>query len=69
MNLDDAYEIILNDYFHYKSKKDFSLNSNDLPLPMLLCLLADGKQLTSKEIDRIITYLIEKKDNLPNEFQ
>ena len=34
---------------------------NKLPLPMLLCLLADGRQLTLDEIDRILIYLIEKK--------
>lgn len=69
MNLDDAYEIILHDYFLYKSKKEFGLNADEFPLPMLLCLLADGKQLTAKEIDRILIYLIEKKANLTNEFQ
>jgi hypothetical protein len=28
---------------------------------MLLCLLADGRQLTLDEIDRILVYLLEKK--------
>jgi hypothetical protein len=28
---------------------------------MLLCLLADGRQLTLDEIDRILVYLFEKK--------
>ena len=32
-----------------------------LPLSMLLCLLADGRQLTLDEIDRILVYLLEKK--------
>ncbi|CAF3918669.1 unnamed protein product, partial [Rotaria magnacalcarata] len=32
-----------------------------LPLSMLLCLLADGRQLTLEEIDRVLVYLLEKK--------
>ena len=32
-----------------------------LPLSMLLCLLADGRQLTLEEIDRVFVYLLEKK--------
>lgn len=28
---------------------------------MLLCLLADGRQLTLEEIDRVLVYLLEKK--------
>lgn len=39
-----------------------SLTMNDkFPLSMLLCLLADGRQLTLDEIDRILVYLLEKK--------
>ena len=34
---------------------------NKLPLSMLLCLLADGRQLTLEEIDRVLVYLLEKK--------
>jgi len=30
-------------------------------LSMLLCLLADGRQLTLEEIDRVLVYLLEKK--------
>lgn len=38
------------------------LNLGDrLPLSMLLCLLADGRQLTLDEIDRVLVYLLEKK--------
>ena len=38
------------------------LSLNDkLPLSMLLCLLADGRQLTLEEIDRVLVYLLEKK--------
>ena len=38
------------------------LSFNDiLPLSMLLCLLADGRQLTLEEIDRVLVYLLEKK--------
>jgi len=38
------------------------LNHGDkLPLSMLLCLLADGRQLTLEEIDRVLVYLLEKK--------
>ncbi|CAF1385512.1 unnamed protein product [Rotaria sp. Silwood1] len=38
------------------------LNLGDrLPLSMLLCLLADGRQLTLEEIDRVLVYLLEKK--------
>ena len=32
-----------------------------LPLAMLLCLVADGRQLTLDEIDRVLVYLLEKK--------
>ncbi|CAF1046845.1 unnamed protein product [Adineta steineri] len=35
--------------------------SGKLPLSMLLCLLADGRQLTLEEIDRVLVYLLEKK--------
>jgi hypothetical protein len=28
---------------------------------MLLCLLADGRQLTLEEIDRVLVYILEKK--------
>jgi hypothetical protein len=35
--------------------------SDKLPLSMLLCLLADGRQLTLEEIDRVLVYLLEKK--------
>ena len=28
---------------------------------MLLCLLADGRQLTLDEIDRVLLYLLDKK--------
>jgi len=31
---------------------------------MLLCLLADGRQLTLDEIDRILVYLLEKKSKM-----
>ena len=31
---------------------------------MLLCLLADGRQLTLVEIDRILCYLLEKKASM-----
>lgn len=31
---------------------------------MLLCLLADGRQLTLYEIDRILCYLLEKKASM-----
>ncbi|CAM4800001.1 unnamed protein product [Rotaria magnacalcarata] len=41
---------------------DSALSIGDrLPLSMLLCLLADGRQLTLDEIDRILVYLLEKK--------
>ncbi|CAF3349702.1 unnamed protein product [Rotaria socialis] len=41
---------------------DSTLSIGDrLPLSMLLCLLADGRQLTLDEIDRILVYLLEKK--------
>ena len=32
-----------------------------LPLAMLQCLVADGRQLTLEEIDRVLVYLLEKK--------
>jgi hypothetical protein len=32
-----------------------------LPLSKLLCVLADGRQLTLQEIDRVLVYLLEKK--------
>ena len=32
-----------------------------LPLTMLLCLVADGRQLTLDEIDRVLIYLFEKE--------
>lgn len=35
--------------------------ADKLPLSMLLCLLADGRQLTLEEIDRVLVYLLEKK--------
>jgi hypothetical protein len=35
-----------------------------LPLSMLLCLLADGRQLTLDEIDRVLIYLLEKKSKM-----
>ncbi len=35
-----------------------------LPLSMLLCLLADGRQLTLDEIDRVLVYLLEKKSKM-----
>ena len=31
---------------------------------MLLCLLADGRQLTLEEIDRVLIYLLEKKSKM-----
>ncbi|CAF4647719.1 unnamed protein product, partial [Rotaria sp. Silwood2] len=41
------------------------LNLGDrLPLSMLLCLLADGRQLTLEEIDRVLVYLLEKKSKM-----
>ncbi|CAF4486985.1 unnamed protein product, partial [Rotaria sp. Silwood2] len=44
------------------SLNEYSLSFADkLPLSMLLCLLADGRQLTLDEIDRILVYLLEKK--------
>ncbi|CAF0786699.1 unnamed protein product [Rotaria sordida] len=44
------------------SLNEFPLSFGDkLPLSMLLCLLADGRQLTLDEIDRILVYLLEKK--------
>jgi hypothetical protein len=36
-------------------------HGDKLPLSMLLCLLADGRQLTLEEIDRVLVYLSEKK--------
>jgi hypothetical protein len=36
-------------------------HGDKLPLSMLLCLLADGRQLTLEEIDRVLVYLLEKK--------
>ncbi|CAF0751595.1 unnamed protein product [Didymodactylos carnosus] len=35
-----------------------------LPLPMLLCLLAERRQLTLEEIDRVLVYLLEKKSEM-----
>jgi hypothetical protein len=35
--------------------------ADKFPLSMLLCLLADGRQLTLDEIDRVLVYLLEKK--------
>ena len=41
-------------------KTRLTLNEK-LPLAMLLCLVADGRQLTLEEIDRVLVYLLEKK--------
>ncbi|CAF5022084.1 unnamed protein product [Rotaria sp. Silwood1] len=44
------------------SLNEYSSSFGDkLPLSMLLCLLADGRQLTLDEVDRILVYLLEKK--------
>jgi len=56
-----------NEKIIYSEKKEFirqqqPITLNDkFPLSMLLCLLADGRQLTLDEIDRILVYLLEKK--------
>lgn len=59
-----------NFYHHSSSTRNSHEQTNSLPiltmnekfpLPMLLCLLADGRQLTLDEIDRILVYLLEKK--------
>ncbi|CAF3763492.1 unnamed protein product [Rotaria sp. Silwood1] len=65
------------DYSNINSSYEYSRQSNNLtqdeltppilnlgdrlPLSMLLCLLADGRQLTLEEIDRVLVYLLEKK--------
>ncbi|UJR38592.1 hypothetical protein I4U23_031257 [Adineta vaga] len=66
LRLEDAYKIILDDYFRYKNQQmNCRLTiDNKYPLSMLLCLLADGRQLTLNEIDRILVYLFEKKANM-----
>ena len=55
---------------HHQTNRSLDENTNNppiltltdrLPLSMLLCLLADGRQLTLEEIDRVLVYLLEKK--------
>ncbi|CAF0918881.1 unnamed protein product [Adineta steineri] len=66
-----------NETIIYPQSKEYNNNNNQdqsisligptltlgdkLPLSMLLCLLADGRQLTLDEIDRVLVYLLEKK--------
>ena len=77
LTLEDGYQILLTNYRLYKEELENKkvvypeLNSNEdhqtikicekFPLPMLLGLLADGRQLTLEEIDRVLSYLLEKK--------
>lgn len=42
-------------------------SSVDLTLPQLLNLLADGRQLTIPEIDRVISFLQDMRDRLAKE--
>ena len=60
LRLEDGYEILLKNYSIYKENKISKLNEK-LPLSILLCLLADGRQLTLDEIDRILVYFLEQK--------
>jgi hypothetical protein len=50
-----------NNHFHQEINPPILTLADKLPLSMLLCLLADGRQLTLEEIDRVLVYLLEKK--------
>lgn len=50
-----------NNHFHQEINPPILTLADKLPLSMLLCLLADGRQLTLEEIDRVLIYLLEKK--------
>ena len=51
----------------FKQKScQISTIQDKLPLSTLLCLLADGRQLTLDEIDRVLVYLLEKKSYMLN---
>ncbi|CAF1259268.1 unnamed protein product [Adineta ricciae] len=67
LKLEDGYELILNNYSMFKQKScQISTIQDKLPLSTLLCLLADGRQLTLDEIDRVLIYLLEKKSYMLN---
>lgn len=60
--LEDGLNLLIKDYEeHFPKKVPFN---EKYPLSMLLCLLADGRQLTLVEIDRILCYLLEKKASM-----
>ena len=50
-----------NNSHHENANPPILTLADKLPLSMLLCLLADGRQLTLEEIDRVLVYLLEKK--------
>ena len=71
--MEDGLDIIAKDWKQYsenEEKKKFNdlekttCSNEKYPLAMLLCLLADGRQLTLYEIDRILCYLLEKKASM-----
>ncbi|CAF1194291.1 unnamed protein product [Adineta ricciae] len=67
LKLEDVYELILNNYSMFKQKScQIPTIQDKLPLSTLLCLLADGRQLTLDEIDRVLVYLLEKKAYMLN---
>nr|XP_006814159.1 PREDICTED: nuclear receptor coactivator 5-like isoform X3 [Saccoglossus kowalevskii] len=72
MPLDDAMTFIARNFERYmQNLREKSLAANlslatgvELTVPQLLCLLADGKQLTVGELGKVIDYLQDRKNKL-----
>nr|XP_002732892.1 PREDICTED: nuclear receptor coactivator 5-like [Saccoglossus kowalevskii] len=72
MPLDDAMTFIAHNFERYmQNLHEKSLAANlslatgvELTVPQLLCLLADGKQLTVGELGKVIDYLQDRKNTL-----
>ncbi|XP_070537105.1 nuclear receptor coactivator 5-like isoform X2 [Ptychodera flava] len=71
MPLDDALSLIARNFERYMQNlrektaaSNLALAQVELSIPQLLCLLADGKQLTLDELTRVIAYLQERHKKL-----
>ncbi|XP_077993491.1 uncharacterized protein LOC144447378 isoform X2 [Glandiceps talaboti] len=71
MPLDDAMGLIARNFERYmqnlrekSSASTLAMTQVELTIPQLLCLLADGKQLTADELSRAIVYLQDRHKKL-----
>jgi hypothetical protein len=62
-----SYEYLQQSNNHSQEEIDSPIltNGDKLPLSMLLCLLADGRQLTLEEIDRVLVF--NRNENIRKE--